>query len=301
MNVLGRLNYQHLHYFWTVARCGSVSGASAELDLAPSTVSAQVKLLEDELGQPLLRRRGRGLVVTEVGANVFRYADDIFRIGDELVTAVQEGSAPSRAFAVGLSDVVPKLVASKLLIPIFSEMKDLRVVCQEDRPDALFGELAAHRLDVVVHDAPLPSGAGVRGFSHLLGESAVTVFASKSLAKRLASGFPRSLDGAPFLVPMPDAALRGQLKRAFADLGVRPKVRAEIHDSALLKSLAQGGVGAFAGPNVIGGEIERQYDVVALGELANVVERFYVISTERRIRHPGAAKVLDVARGGLFS
>jgi LysR family transcriptional regulator, transcriptional activator of nhaA len=300
MQQLPHLNYQHLLYFWTVAKRGSVTAASAALRLAPSTVSSQIKLLEAQLGEPLLRRRGRSVAVTEAGAVVFRYADEIFRLGKELVTSLG-GEMPSRPFMVGMSDVVPKLVASRLLAPVFSSLKEVRIVCEQERPERLFAQLAVHTLDIVIHDAPLPPRGAVRGFSHLLGESTMTVFGSPELARAHKRNFPRSLHDAPFLVPTPYAALRTDLERWSSTTGIRPRIRAELHDSALLKSLAELGVGLFCAPTVIAHDIESQYGVRALGEIPQLIERYYVVSVDRRMRHPAANIVLAIARKGLFA
>lgn len=300
MQNLPHLNYQHLLYFWTVARRGSVTAASSELRLAPSTISAQVKLLEEQLGEQLLRRRGRSIVVTEAGASVYRYADEIFRLGRELLTSLG-GELPSRPFLVGLSDVVPKLVTAKLLDPLFTAMPDVRVVCEEGSAERLFGALAVHTLDIVIHDAPLPARGAIRGFSHLLGESTVTIFGSPELVRAHKRQFPSSLHGAPFILPTADAALRGALERWSSETGIRPRVRAEVHDSALVKSIGQTGVGLFCAPTVIASAVARQYDVRVVGEIPDLVERYYVVSVERRLRHPAAGLVLDVARRGLFA
>lgn len=296
------LNYHHLHYFWLVASRGGVTKAAGELRLSPSTLSAQVRALEESLGDALFSRVGKRLVLTETGRVVFRYADEIFSLGREMVDAVSSGRTGARArFSVGVSDVVPKLVAFRLLEPALARDPSLRVSCDEDKPEALFQGLAAHAYDLVLHDAPLPAGSPVKAHSRLFGESPVALFAREDLAAKLRRGFPRSLDGAPLLLPMRASSVRGQLDRFFDEEGVRPDVRGEFHDSALLKVFGQAGLGAFAGPSIIAREIQRQYGAKRVGILHGVVERFYAITVERRVKHPATLAVLESARDDLFA
>jgi LysR family transcriptional activator of nhaA len=296
------LNYHHLLYFWTVAREGSIARASAALRLAQPTISAQVRRLEEQLGQKLFERRGRGLALTETGRLVFRYADEIFSLGRELLEVV-EGRSPGRAqrFSVGISDVVPKLVAHRLLEPALRLAEPVRVVCHEDHLDALLARLALHELDLVISDAPIGAHAKVRGFSHALGECGVEVFGDPKLAAARRRGFPKSLDGAPMLLPTEGAALRRSLDSWLERRGLRPIVVGEFEDSALLKTFASQGAGLFAGHTAIAREICAQYGVRPVGRLEGVVERFYAISAERRLTHPAVRAITESARGELFA
>lgn len=295
------LNYHHLYYFWLTATRGSISQASEELRLSPSTVSTQIKQLEEQLSTPLFARVGRRLVLTDTGRTVLRYADEIFALGRELQQVVGSGRVAAGArLHVGISDVIPKLIAYRLLNPALELDEDVRLVVEEDEPERLFSSLALHALDVVLHDAPLPPGTAIRAFSHLLGECAVTVFGTPAEARRYKRRFPHSLDGAPFLLPTRSAALRSALDGWFAANGLNPVVRAEVRDSALLKVLGQAGVGLFAAPSVIEGEIQSQYGVRAIGRLDGVRERYFAITVERRIKHPAVSAVAEAARGELF-
>lgn len=294
------LNYHHLFYFWTVAREGSVTRAAAELRLAQPTVSAQIKRLEDALGEPLFQRKRRRLVLTDVGQLAFRYAEEIFTLGREFRDAVR-GRPTGRPlrFAVGLANAVPKLVAYRLLQPALDS--GVHLLCVEDTRERLFADLAIHALDLVLSDLPLDPSAQIRAFNHVLGECDVEIYASPRLAKRLRRGFPRSLDGAPFILPREHGPLRRGLERWFEATGVRPRVVSEVDDSALIKVLGQGSVGLFAGPSVIHRAICRQYDVVRVGRVPAVRERFYAISAERRLKHPAVIAITETARRDLFS
>jgi LysR family transcriptional activator of nhaA len=296
------LNYHHLFYFWTVAREGSIARATGVLRLAQPTISAQIRQLEQQLGEPLFERRGRSLVLTDVGRTVQGYADEIFSLGRELTLAVRS-RPPGRAlrFALGVTDAIPKLVAHRLLEPVFRLGEPVHLVCREGASSRLLADLALHTLDLVISDAPIPPRVGVRGFSHLLGECGVAIFGGAALAVKHRSRFPRSLDGAPFLLPTDDQALRRSLEQWFAAHAIRPRVVGEFDDSALLKVFAQAGRGLFAGPDAVEREIAKQYGVRVVGRCAGVRERFFAISAERRLAHPAVVALTESARETLFS
>ena len=209
------LNYHHLLYFWTVARTGSVAAASKELRLAAPTLSNQIGKLEESLGEKLLRRSGRGLVLTDMGRIAMRYADEIFSLGQEFTSTMKERPTgrPLR-FCVGIVDVLPKLVAFRLLEPALHLGTPVRLICREDRPDHLLADLATHEVDVVLSDAPASPVVNIHAFNHLLGESGVSFFGPQKLT-HLKKGFPRSLDGAPFLLPLENTAFRRDLNEWF--------------------------------------------------------------------------------------
>ena len=296
------LNYHHLFYFWIAAREGSITRAAEELSLSQPTVSAQIKMLEDTLGEKLFRRDGRRLLLTDVGHVARRYADEIFTLGREFRDAVrgQPTGRPLR-LAVGLANTVPKLVAYRLLQPALEDPQGLHLICVEDTRERLFAELALHNLDLVLSDTPLGSSTQIRAFSHLLGECDVEIFGAPALARRLRRGFPRSLDGAPFILPRELGPLRRGLEHWFEAAHVRPMIVSEIDDSALIKVLGQAGLGLFAAPSVIHKEICRQYGVVRVGRVPAVRERFYAISAERRLKHPAVVAISESARRELFT
>jgi LysR family transcriptional activator of nhaA len=295
------LNYHHLRYFWVVAREGSIAKASVRLRVAQPTISGQLRMLEDALGQKLFRRAGRGLALTDAGRTVFGYAEEIFPLGQELLDALQ-GRASGRPvrFTVGVADVVPKLVSHRVLSPVLALPDPVVLEVREDRSDRLFAELAGHSLDLVLTDAPLPPGAKIKAFNHVLGECHVSVFGSPPLAKAHQKGFPKSLEGAPFLLPSDDSALRRTLDGWFERAGVHPRTVAEFEDSALLKVFGRAGAGLFVAPSVIEADVARQYDVVPIGKLKGVREQFFAVSVERRLRHPAVLAVTQAARNVLF-
>lgn len=295
------LNYHHLFYFWMTARRGSIARASEELRLRPPTLSAQIRQLEDALGEKLFTREGRRLVLTETGRTVLDYAERIFSLGGEMLDTVKRGITPEDLRLVaGVVDVLPKIVAHRLLAPAMAIDRPIRVVCREDRHDRLLAALAVHEIDVVLSDAPTPPAFGIKAFNHLLGECGVTFFAARSMAESLPGGFPGCLDGAPFLLPTDNTSLRRSLDLWFAAQGVRPRIVGEFEDSALLKAFGQEALGVFAAPSVVEREVERQYDVRRVGRTEEVRERFWAITGERRLKHPAVAALSEAARTRLF-
>jgi LysR family transcriptional regulator, transcriptional activator of nhaA len=296
------LNYHHLLYFYVVAREGSLVAAGKVLHVSHSTLSAQIHALEEQMEEQLFVKQGRRLVLTELGQVVFKYAEEIFSLGREMMGAVKRGglTQPTR-LDVGVVDAVPKLIVKRLLEPGMNSREPLRLVCREDSFDRLLAELATNNLDLVISDNPVPSGGKVRAFNHLLGETGSTVFATEPLARTYRRGFPRSLDGAPMLLPLEHLTLRRSLDQWFSRHGVQPRVVAEFEDSALMKVFGADGVGLFVGPTVVEREVCEQYGVQVVGTLSDVRERFYAVSVERRLKHPAVVLITDAARHRLFA
>ncbi len=295
------LNYHHLYYFWTVAREGSIARAAERLSLASPTVHAQVRSLEDRLGAPLLVRRGRGLVLTDAGRTVMGYADEIFSLGRELQTAIkQETTDRPVRFNVGVVDSVPKIVAKELLGPSLELDPPAHLVVREGKLDDLVAELATHRLDLVLADHPYSAPSTIRIFHHRLGECGVTFLAAAPLARTLRRKFPRSLDGAPALLPADGTAMRSSLETWFDLLGIRPQVVAEFEDSALMKVFGADGRGVFAVPSVAVDQVARAYGVRTVGATDDCRERFFAISAERRLRHPAVVEISRRARNDVL-
>jgi len=278
------LNYHHLLYFWTVVREGSVSAASRKLRLAQPTISEQIKALEESLEVQLFHRQGGKLVLTEAGSHVYRYADEIFTLGNELQESLS-GRFTARVpkLVVGIADVVPKLIAQRLLEPALKLPEEVHLTCYEDRPERLLAELAVH------------------AFSHLLGECGVTFFAQPKVAERLRRHFPKSLEGVGLLMPTETTSMRRALMRWFEQEGVRPRIRGEFQDSALIKAFGQSGLGIFPAPSVIEDEVKSQYQVDVVGRVESVRERYYAITVERRMRHPAVVAISQAARNDLFA
>lgn len=295
------LNYHHLLYFWTVVREGGVSKAATKLRLAQPTISGQLKTFEENVGQPLLLRQSTGVQLTDVGRMVYRYADEIFGLGRELQDALK-GRPTGRpvVFRVGIVDVVPKLVAFRLLDVAIKMPERMLLHIEEDSAEHLLGRLATHELDLVLSDSPADPGLSLRVFNHPLGECGISLFASAKLATRLGKGWPKALDGAPFIMPRIGTTLRRAIEAWFDDRGIRPDIVAEIEDSALVNVFGQAGLGVFASPECIDEEVQQQHDVKRLGALDGARERFFGISAERRIKHPAVVAIVEAAKKSLF-
>lgn len=296
------LNYKQLHYFWAVAKTGSIVRACEQLNLTPQTISGQIGLLEETLGVDLFQRAGRRLKLTETGRLALSYAEEIFQTGGRLeeMLRTQPGDRHT-LFRVGIADVVPKSIAYRLLAPAMALSEPLRIVCREDKLERLMAELAIQRLDLVIADSPMPPEMDVKGYSHKLGECGITFFATPKLAALYAGDFPRSLQGAPMLVPGENTIVRGRLMRWFGERQIQPRIVGEFDDSALMKAFGQSGIGIFIAPSVIADEVQRQYGVEAIGRIDEVTERFYAISVERRLTHPAVVAVTEAARQELFA
>ncbi|ACN13322.1 NhaR [Desulforapulum autotrophicum HRM2] len=295
------LNYHHLFYFWIVMREGSITAACKKLTLAQSTVSAQMGKLEQSLGGKLFKRQGRSLEATDLGLMVFQYADRIFPLGRELMDQIHNRPVVGPlSLKVGIVDQIPKIVARKLLAPALGLEKKVHLICHEGKEEKLLGELAIHRLDLVLSDAPIRSDLSIKAYNHFLGQCGITFFAVDEIADTVTENFPHSLDKVPMLMPMAMTMLRSALDQWFESLSIQPLIVAEFEDNALLKVFGQAGDGVFVAPTVIESEIKTQYQVRIIGRCPFIKERFYAISVERILKHPAVVAISDIARHSIF-
>ncbi|MGE0400452.1 MAG: transcriptional activator NhaR [Kofleriaceae bacterium] len=297
------LNYHHLQYFWMVAKHGSITRASVELRLAHPTISGQIHRLEQVLGVKLLVRSGRNLVLTDAGRVAFRYADEIFALGQEFQDTLKGRSTgqPLR-LVVGVSDVIAKSIVHRILEPAFDLRDKVRVICREARSaDAFMGDLAVHAIDVVLADAPAGPGTPVRTFSHPLGECGTSFFAAADLARTCRKQFPRSLAQVPIILPASDSTFRRALDEWFRSRDIRPEIVAELDDHALASVLAEKGIGVLAAPDVIAKELRQRYALQLVGRVKDIRQRFFAISVERKIKNPAVAAICEVARKKIFA
>jgi LysR family transcriptional activator of nhaA len=296
------LNYHHLLYFWTVVRAGSIHKASEQLRVSSPAISVQLKQLEGQLGEELLVRSGRRLVLTEIGRTVFGYAEDIFGLGRELMDVVKNRpiGRPLR-LDVGVVDVMPKVVVQTLLEPALHLRESVRIVCREATADQLLARLATHELDVVLSDSPLDPSLKIRAYSHLLGECGVTFAVGRKTAVRYRRDFPQSLNGAPMLLPTDNTAFRRNLDFWFESKGIHPAVLGEFEDYALLRAFGESGAGVFPLPSVVAAQLRKQRGLRTIGATNDVRTQFYAISAERKLQHPAVLAIRNSARQDLFS
>lgn len=295
------LNFNHLYYFWMVAREGSIARAAEELLVSQPTISVQLKELEAAVGHDLFHRSGRGLELTDAGRIAFNYANEMFTLSQEMANALEHQPAgrPLR-LSVGILDVIPKPLVTQLLEPVTRLEQPVRLICREDKADRLLADLAARRTDMVLSDAPI-TAVQVQAFNHLLGESSVSFFADEKLARRLKPGFPKSLDGAPVLLPTDHTQLRRSLNAWFDSKRIHPIVAGEFDDSALMYGFGRSGAGVFPAPSVMESRLRREPGVRIVGRVDDVRERFYAISAEAKLKHPAVLAVCDAARKALAS
>jgi LysR family transcriptional activator of nhaA len=296
------LNYHHLLYYWMVVRTGSVAAASTELKLASPTVSVQIRRLEEQLGEKLLRRSGRHVVPTEMGQVVYRYADEIFALGRELVdTARGRPTGRPLHVVIGVHDVVPKSIARRLIEPALRLPAPVRITCREGTAEQLLADLSVQRVDVVLADAPIGPPVKVRAYNHLLGETGLSFLGVPPLARKYRPGFPESLHDAPMLLPTPGTAVRRNLDQWFDALDIRPRVVGEFDDSELRWEFGATGIGVFSAPLVLETHLAQLYNVQRIGCAPSVLSTFYAISVERKLKHPAVVAICEAARHTLFA
>jgi LysR family transcriptional activator of nhaA len=296
------LNYHHLRYFWTVVKEGGINRASRALNLTQPTISKQLKLLEEQIGEPLFERHSRKLQLTECGRLAFDYAEEIFPLGQEFLENLKGvGGSKPRRLRVGASDLLPKLVVHRILAPVLTTQQNVHLICDEDTTERLLADLSIQQLDLVLADAPISGAARVKAFNHLLGQSDVSFFATPALAKSLQGRFPRNLDHCQFLAPSSDTLIRRSLEQWFTQHKITPRVIAEFRDSALMKVFGREGFGVFPGPSVIADEICREYGVKVVGQTRDIKESFYAITVERKVKHPSVVLITENARQNLFA
>lgn len=292
------LNYRHLYFFWVVAKEGSITQAAERLGLAIQTISTQLGLLEQSLGKSLFAPQGRRLVLTEAGRIALRFADQIFLLGEQMQEALADSDVGrTMRLTVGLSDSLPKLIASRVLQAALRLPEKIKLVCYEDRFETLLGDLSVHKLDVVLADRPVQSGTTLRVFSHLVGESDIMLFGLPALTKKYRPDFPASLNGAPLLLPTRNNAIRGRIDHWFETHNLRPDIVGEFDDNALLNTFGRNGMGLFPAPSALAADVEAQFGATPVGELQNVHEQFYAISNERKIKHPAVDAILAAIHG----
>lgn len=301
-SAISMLNYRQLHYFWVVAKTGSIVRACEQLNLTAQTVSGQISLLEAALGVDLFQRVGRRLEMTEAGRLALPYAEQMFQLGDELESLLRsQPDEQQLLLRIGVADVVPKSIVYRLIAPTMELDEPIRITCREDKLERLLADLAIQRLDLVISDSPMPPHLDIKGYSQKLGECGVTFFATREVAERVGSDFPQCLHGAPLLIPGQETVVRGRLMRWFAEQKIQPRIIGEFDDSALMKAFGKSGSGIFVAPSVIADEVQSQYGVQVIGQTDSVTESFYAITVERKVRHPGVVAIAESARNQLFT
>ena len=294
-------NYKHLHYFWIVAREGSIAKASEKLHVTPQTISGQLSLLEEQFGSALFEKVGRGLQLTDTGRLVLRYADEIFGLGQELNDVLRGAPAEGPTeFIVGAASALPKTIVYKIIEPALNLPREVSLISREGSIEAMLADLAIHKVDMVLSDTPVNSAFSVKAYNHLLGESGLSCFAAPKLAEAYEVNFPQSLQHAPLLMPTPQYAIRQLIDGWLQQQNIHPIVCGQFDDSALMKSFGQAGKGIFFMSSTIEEEVCNNFNVKVIGQIDDIQQKYYAISAERKVRHPGVAAICDSARKSLF-
>lgn len=297
---LHQLNFKHLHYFYTVAREGGVNNAAKLLNVTPQTISGQISLLEDMLGSALFVKTGRTLQLSNTGKLAYRYAGDIFALGDQFLLAMDDDGAGSRQrIIIGVLDSIPKTIAYQILKPALSDAQQM-ITCVEGDLDRLMADLAVHKVDMLLTDIAVKNNYSIKSYSHLLGESALSCFGTAALAKRYRPDFPQSLEGAPLLLPREKSHLGRELHHWLQQQPWRAPVRGYFDDSALLKAFGQAGEGVFFMPTVIEREVCKQHKVQVIGRIEDAKDRYYAVTAQRLLANAAFQRIFDAARNDLF-
>ena len=301
VTAMSELNYKHLRYFWMVAKTGSVSRAAAQMHLTPQSISGQLSVFETRLGAELFQRVGRNLKLTDAGQRILGVAEEIFTLGDHLVETLHSGTPrKTTPLRLGISDSISKSMAYRLIEPALGLGSDIRLVCHEGLLLSLLANLSVHRLDMIIADKPIPSNLNVRGYSHLLGESRISVFGTRQYVKQLKGKFPDLLNNARFLLPGEDVAIRPRLDYWLESQDLHPYIVGEFDDSAMPKVFGKAGAGLFVGPTALADDIREQYKVVEVGCIDSITEQYYAITTERNPTNPAIIEISKSAREVIF-
>lgn len=290
------LNYNHLYYFYIVATEGSITKASTRLNLTPQTISGQITNFEAQMGVNLFERKGKKLILSEMGLLIFSYAEEIFQLGDE-IKHILKRKQPGvwHTFTVGITDVIPKILANHLLSPVLNMNERVRLICQEGDQNKLLADLSVNKVDCILTDLPLQVGSHIKAYNHLLVKSGFSFFATEKLFQSCKKGFPHSLSDFPWLMQSKKSAVRTRLSSWLEKYNISPKIVAEFDDSALMKSFGQAGLGIFCSPTLIEKHITNKYDVKIVGRTDEIKENYYIISPERRLKHPAIIEIVDAA------
>jgi len=291
------LNYNHLFYFYAVATEGSIIKASARLNLTPQTISGQITSFEDQIGVNLFDRKNKTLHLSEMGQLIYSYAEEIFQLGDEIKYILKRKQpAQWHTFTVGITDVIPKVLAHQLLAPVLKMNERVRLICQEGDQNSLLADLSVNKIDCILTDQPLQLGNHVKAYNHLLVESGFTFFAEEALFSNNNKEFPQSLSDFPWLMQSKKSAVRTRLSSWLEKQNISPNIVAEFDDSALMKSFGQAGFGIFSSPTLIEKYVADKYDVKIIGRTEEIQEHYYIISPERRLKHPAIIEIVNAAK-----
>jgi len=287
------INYHHLFYFKTIAEEGTVSKAAVKLRVGQPTLSAQLKQFEEALGLQLFERRHKKLTLTEQGKVALDYSKNIFRLGSEMYEVLHDRLKPLKPHLhVGALDSVPKQIVVQLVKQAY-RISPCQITLSEGKPDELLRELSAHRMDLLVTNF-VPTGTDAKGlFPKLITKKNVAFYAAPRF-KPLRKAFPRSISGQPMILPSYDSKLRQDLDHWAKVHKIELNIVAESQDIAIKKLMAIEGLGIIpTATHTVTGQVLRG-ELIEIGQLQGVHEELLLLSAQRKIQNPIAAKLVEL-------
>lgn len=273
---LAHINFNHLYYFWQVCKEGSVVGAAEALFLTPQTITGQIKALEERLGGKLFKRQGRGLVPSELGQLVFRYADRMFMLSQEMLDIVNYRKESNMLFDVGVADALSKRLVSQVLETAVADHEQIHLRCFESTHEMLLEQLSQHKLDMILSDCPVDSSQQEGLFSVKLGECGVSFYCRQPLPEQ---PFPACLEQRKLLIPGRRTMLGRKLLNWFNSQGLQVQILGEFDDAALMKAFAQFHDAIFVAPSIYAQDLyaNDSENIKEVGRIDNLQEEYYVI------------------------
>jgi LysR family transcriptional activator of nhaA len=292
------LNYHHLRHFWMIARHRSMTRAAEALNVSQSTLSEQLRELEEWLGQPLFDRRGRALHLTEAGRVALQHAETIFETGRELMTSFRSPNrGEQRVLRLGAVGPLSKNLQFDFIQPLLADTRTKLLVVAGSL-DELARQLQEHRLDLVLSNIPLRADQERNVFNHLLGEVPVFLVGGRPL-KNTRQKFPLFLRGQPLFLPTHQSHVRLDFDLLLAKAGIEPEVRAEVDDMALLRLLALSGEGlALVSKIVVERELESR-QIKFMLRVPGLVERYYALAARKRFENVWLGEIVEAFRARL--
>ena len=286
-----QLNYHHLYYFKVIATEGSISKAAEQLRLGQPTVSMQLKQFEDFLGFPLFERKNRQLVLTEMGRVILTYANEIFRLGDEMMDTIKDRPVQRRMrMQMGALDSVPKSVIRDLMAKAYQK-SECQISVLEGNGEELIRELIEHRLDLLLLNSPPPARADKKLFSRSLIKMPLIVAGAEKYFS-LKGGFPHSINRAPFILPTSHSRVRQDVERYFQENQIIIDMIAETQDASLMKTLAIEGRGLMVvSESAIKDSLDNK-TLFKIGELPGLIEEIWLIAAQRKMQNPMAQELM---------
>lgn len=288
------LNYHHLRYFWIIATEGSMSRAARRLNVSPSSLSVQVKALEDQLGQQLFERIGRTLQLTEAGRIALDYAGSVFRSGHELIETLSGLRQGRHLLRVGAAATLSRNFQISFLKPLIGR-KDVELIIHAGLFGDLLALLDAHKLDLVLANHPAAPDT-IRNFESTLIDEQQVSLVSRKPPKRKAFRFPQDLAHTPIVLPGRGSAMRSAFDALLGSSGIVPIVAAEVDDMAMLRLMARESDGVTLVPSIVVIDELRSGALVERARLETLREQFFSISQQRRYPNPLVAELIG-ARG----